>query len=529
MEAQQGDRIRRTAAVGGSFSGTILIGVILLTAIAGWITFLLDTGILLDDALITYRYARNLAEGNGFVFNPGERVLGTTTPLLTLLLGLLGSILGPDRIPLISNVLMIASAAGAALFTCSAVRHLGFGTMAGAFVMAVWSLHPETLWTTVGGMETPLVVLFMAAGLWALTRRSHLWAGAFAALLFLTRIDGAFWAIGICAVILIEDRRAFARAAAVGAAIVAPWLIFATIYFGSPIPHSVIAKRAIGDVPGIFSLLHLEAFTRWVAPFFGAVLPASAIGGFTLFLAGSLLLHRRSERRPVAWLLIAFPWAFAAALYLGRSPLYFDWYLAPITYASVLVGGTGIALLAGILLESARRWPGARPPAVMALIALGLILAATFIVKGGRMEAFQRAYQTNETATRRAIGEWLNRNTPPGAVVAMEAIGYQAYYSRRKVIDLAGLVSPEVVRIRRGSPSNAEAFFRVLKDLRPDCLVLRSFEVDANRHYHGGPLFANDEQIAYFAGHYQEAERFVAPLPEVWGETSYLTIYRRLD
>src|SRR5437879_10308715 len=39
-----------------------------------------------DDGYITLRYAANLAEGKGFVYNPGEPVWGTTTPLLTLLL-----------------------------------------------------------------------------------------------------------------------------------------------------------------------------------------------------------------------------------------------------------------------------------------------------------------------------------------------------------------------------------------------------------------------------------------------------------
>ena len=39
-----------------------------------------------DDPFITFRYAENLALGNGFVFNLGERVLSTTTPLFTLIL-----------------------------------------------------------------------------------------------------------------------------------------------------------------------------------------------------------------------------------------------------------------------------------------------------------------------------------------------------------------------------------------------------------------------------------------------------------
>ena len=41
----------------------------------------------IDDAYITFRYARNLAEGLGLVYNPGEWVLGTTTPLWAVLLG----------------------------------------------------------------------------------------------------------------------------------------------------------------------------------------------------------------------------------------------------------------------------------------------------------------------------------------------------------------------------------------------------------------------------------------------------------
>ncbi|HEV2472874.1 MAG TPA: hypothetical protein VGS41_09430, partial [Chthonomonadales bacterium] len=37
-----------------------------------------------EDFLISLRYAQNIAHGRGFVYNPGQRVLGTTTPLYTL-------------------------------------------------------------------------------------------------------------------------------------------------------------------------------------------------------------------------------------------------------------------------------------------------------------------------------------------------------------------------------------------------------------------------------------------------------------
>src|SRR5215510_13476622 len=62
-----------------------------------------------DDAFITYRYAQNLVMGYGFVYNPGEpSVLGTTTPLYTLLLALGGKISGQE-IRWVSHVISILS------------------------------------------------------------------------------------------------------------------------------------------------------------------------------------------------------------------------------------------------------------------------------------------------------------------------------------------------------------------------------------------------------------------------------------
>lgn len=52
-----------------------------------------SVGIVYDDAFITYRYAKNIAAGHGFVYNIGEKVLGTTTPLWTILLAT-GAVIG---------------------------------------------------------------------------------------------------------------------------------------------------------------------------------------------------------------------------------------------------------------------------------------------------------------------------------------------------------------------------------------------------------------------------------------------------
>ena len=109
----------------------------------------------------------------------------------------------------------------------------------------------------------------------------------------------------------------------------------------------------------------------------------------------------------------------------------------------------------------------------------------------------------------------------------MEAIGYQAYYSNRRVIDLAGLVSPAVVRILGECGTNAEAFHRIATELKPDYFVLRGFEVEQNRHFHGGPLFTTERQEADFTRDYSVVKHFVPPYPEILGKNTKLTIYRR--
>src|SRR5712691_4850324 len=65
----------------------LAVGIALLAIFARfWMSW--QTRSLGEDALITLRYAENIAAGHGFVYNPGERVLGSTTPLYTLLLAL---------------------------------------------------------------------------------------------------------------------------------------------------------------------------------------------------------------------------------------------------------------------------------------------------------------------------------------------------------------------------------------------------------------------------------------------------------
>ena len=62
------------------------------------------------------------------------------------------------------------------------------------------------------------------------------------------------------------------------------------------------------------------------------------------------------------------------------------------------------------------------------------------------MEIQRQQIQMN--ATNRAVGDWVGVHTPEASVLAAKDIGYIGYYSRRKILDLAGLVSPECIPFR---------------------------------------------------------------------------------
>ena len=112
----------------------------------------------LDDAFITFRYVRNLARGIGFVYNPGERVLGTTTPLFTLLLTPF-AVAGADLVTASKIVNVIASTANVLVVAVLARRVAG--NWAALFSAMLLAVSTNNVWAASTGLETELNVLVL--------------------------------------------------------------------------------------------------------------------------------------------------------------------------------------------------------------------------------------------------------------------------------------------------------------------------------------------------------------------------------
>ncbi|HZP83238.1 MAG TPA: hypothetical protein VFB21_16470, partial [Chthonomonadaceae bacterium] len=123
-----------------------------------------------EDFLITLRYAENIAAGRGFVYNPGERVLGTTTPLYTLLLALAAALhLNAAFVGKAVNIL--ADGVTCYLLARLLARREIAAPLAGLFAALLYALSSTPINISIAGMETGLVTCVGLAAITAYVAR----------------------------------------------------------------------------------------------------------------------------------------------------------------------------------------------------------------------------------------------------------------------------------------------------------------------------------------------------------------------
>ena len=144
----------------------------------------------IDDAFITFRYARNLLAGQGFVFNPGEAVLGTTTPLYTLLMAGLGALFGGVQADFPSIALVVNALADA--ITCLLLWEIGKRlhlSRTGYLAGLLWAVAAFSVTFAIGGLETSVYVLLLTGAAWAFLAEKRKLTALLGALALLTRPD----------------------------------------------------------------------------------------------------------------------------------------------------------------------------------------------------------------------------------------------------------------------------------------------------------------------------------------------------
>jgi hypothetical protein len=210
---------------------------------------------------------------------------------------------------------------------------------------------------------------------------------------------------------------------------------------GHPLPNTFRAKSMLGrewpDLPHAFF---------WA--------PNNEHGPVLIALAGigliALLWNVRQKRNTdLIWSL--WPVLFVlGVLFTGpeRFVINNSRYVAPAIPFHALLAVIGIAAVYQVLIE---RWPTMRRVAYYQAVpvALAVLLASGVYFRGedNAREAWRGVQQIRVMHI--AVGEWMRANTAPDDLIALNDVGAIVHVSGREVLDLEGLVSPEVIEATR--------------------------------------------------------------------------------
>ncbi len=419
---------------------------------ASFVTFVAFAQWAYDDPFITYRYADNLVRGLGFVYNPTERVLSTTAPLFTILLAALGRVW--NDIPGWANLISAFSLSLGALFIWDLAQtwETPWAGWAGLILYPTFTL----LLSTIGSEALLSLALCLGAFAFYARNQSHRTALC-AALAILVRPDAALVTVVLAAHFLARGRRPIAwTAIALFAGILLPWFIFAAWYFGSPLPATLLVKQQQGAMaistrfaPGLIAIWQ-DFMTSW---------HYRAETALVLLGAGWTWWRARAWGLVLAWTLLY----FAAYTALGVSRYY--WYYAPLVPGLVIAVGLG---LSGLTQWTTRRPGILRLAAGIAGMALLLMLALAQIADAWVL----RAPSDQRYGIYRAVGEWLQANTPENSTVGALEVGIIGYYARRPMIDFAGLIQPAVAARLSPQATYEDAALWAAARYRPAYFVL---------------------------------------------------------
>lgn len=421
---------------------------------------------LFDDAMISMRYARNLASGHGLVWNPGEPPIeGITNLLWTLWMALLHLLPLEPRfmsLPvqvtgaalLVANLFVVHSLAG--WFEArgwgrfghqrAADTGLSFADLA---VLLTAFYYPLNKWTLLG-LEVGLLTLLFSAGVLllcrALERGQTPWtACALFGMATLVRIDaagpcGAAW----LAALLVAPPLARKRFAIAGLAAFVTGLgaqtLFRIAYFGDPLPNTYYLKME--GFPALSRMGHgLGAMHEFLWPEH-YLLAAAAFAGWAFGRMRAMVLP------PVVWLVCA-----AYSVYVGGDA-WEMWgganrFVAPAMPLMfvMLAGGVGMAWRALPPAISPAR--SAARNAALAMLAVGALVASNAYNGRRSLEDIALLWRPvhtdgNPDVTHLALD--IERRTLPDARIALTWVGVPGYFLDRPVIDLLGKCDPVIAR-----------------------------------------------------------------------------------
>ncbi len=433
-----------------------------------------------DDAYISLRYARNLAEGHGLVFSTdgSVRIEGYTNFLWVVLESLVFLVGVSDAAaPHVMKGIGIGFGVGVVVLSFLLARRVAGPGEGSAAALAVAAVPYFQFWT-IGGLETPLFTFLVVAALHQWVReedfaRSHLFSGLLIGLAALTRPEGALIAASFlgCGAVLValqfrQPRSALQRllpAVAVFAAILGSFLMWRYAFYGDLLPNTYHAKVAGPNGETVLARVeNMGSLLAYVIP----IMPLAVMG----------IPARRPPEGRAKFLI----WVVFLTLVAGSLTPTVEWmpgfrYEVPWIALVMILGAVGVARIASDpnrVREKAlvQRIGGAL--LMVVLLVLLLVPAASLQPELRYADRLERAHV--------ALGGWLFRHAPPNSSYASWDMGAVPYFSHiPRVIDIhpEGLLDADTPRYGY----DLDRFLNV----QPTFIVLKAPDPNQTEGYHG--------------------------------------------
>jgi len=432
-----------------------------------------------DDAYIAFRYARNVVEGHGPVFNPGDRVEGFTSPLWLAAATLCEFL----RVPTDHACKAISLAVAAGLFAYLARRTRGLNP-ASQLMLLLLATHAPLIAGIVCGLETAVNAVLIACLLLSghdptegdgrtnsRRKRVHAWLGpaVWGGLAILCRPENGLL-VGVHGLyqwsVRPGQRRMLVAVAASWLAVAATLTAARFLYYGSLMPNTAVAKLGV-DPGSLGSAMHY--CTHWLDRY--QWLPLLGIPA---------LLAKKSRRLAVnGWLLIAAQTGF---VFLAGGDWMPGWrFLLPVSVVLAVLGCHSIDAVVAFGKQFSLHRSGTAEPdniAVGSLAQIACICGVLLIVvtqlwhfrpERWRIDLFDRQLAALETGP----VAYLAARTDRDDLIAARDVGVLSYSTRSRILDLVGLTDRHIASTsglrRRGRIDLDYVFNR-----RPTYVMLQS-------------------------------------------------------
>jgi hypothetical protein len=315
----------------------------------------------------------------------------------------------------------------------------------GLFFVTAWHFT----WSAVSGMETLLhgyVILIVLSMLMEGSRR-YLALGLLAGISIWVRPDGLtlLGPILFCAIFVettVKDRNEAILKVLIGfGALFVPYLFFNLALSGNPLPNTFYAKQAEYQAAWL-SLPLLQRLTDYILPII--------VSPFLVLIPGALIWIFKMIRSRNLGAISSMIWFVGyIAIYFMRLPAYqHGRYIIP-SFSILYLWG----MLGALDFLSTKSLTGYKSTVALFWKTIIFAISLLFIFMGANTYASDVALIESEMVD---TAKWTQQNLPPDALLAVHDIGAMGYFDQHKIVDLAGLISPDVVSFIRDETKIAD-------------------------------------------------------------------------